>query len=85
MLAPQVIDPTLPMDSDDVAALLADLTVRVRGCRALGMCGTLPPGVDANFYRDLVRVGGPPLCAVSLPPSGPPLYVVILSVLHSLV
>jgi len=57
--ATEVIDPSLPLQKSDVAGLLEDLKESVVDCRALGLCGTLPPGVTAEFYRELAMAAPP--------------------------
>lgn len=69
----KVNEPGPRLDADELGALLAAVAGELTGARWLVCAGSLPGGVPADFYGELVALGGQRGVPVAVDTSGPAL------------
>ena len=52
----EVIEPSGTISDADSKALAAKIADEIPNCAGVALCGTWPPGIDASFYRDVVKL-----------------------------
>lgn len=72
-----------PLRQEDAAAVVRAVVDAARGASWLVLAGSLPPGVDAGFYVDVISAvrdeHGPDAPAIAVDTSGPALAAVVAS------
>ncbi|HEU0114878.1 MAG TPA: 1-phosphofructokinase, partial [Thermomicrobiales bacterium] len=63
-------EPGPTVAADDWRRFLAELPVRLRGATVVALCGSLPPGLPAAAYAELIRVLREAGCRTALDTSG---------------